>query len=58
MPAKSPIQTDPVRAATAAELIAAIVKRLVPVVPPPGAAVPFTPELRDAVTTGRLDSSQ
>ncbi len=38
------------------ELIAAIVKRLVPDVPPPGAAVPFTPELCDAATTGAFDS--
>ena len=43
-----------------AELIAAIVEKLVPVVPPSGAAVPFTPALCDAaesaVTTGTLDS--
>ena len=39
-------------------LIAAIVKCLVPNVPPPGAGVPFTPELCDAATTGTLDCSQ
>ena len=43
-----------------AELIAAIVKKLVPIAPPPGAGVPFTPALCDAVesaaTTGTLDS--
>ena len=42
------------------ELIAAIVKKLVPNAPPSGAAVPFTPALCDAaesaVTTGTLDS--
>jgi len=40
-----------------AALIATVVKRLVPVVPPPGAGVPFTPELCDAATTGTLDCS-
>lgn len=44
------------------ELIAAIVKMLVPVVPSPGAAVPFTPALCDVVesvaTTGTVDSAR
>ena len=43
-----------------AELIAAIVHKLVPIAPPPGAGIPFTPALCDAIessgTTGRLDS--
>lgn len=42
------------------ELIAAIVRKLVPEAPPPGSAVPFAPALCDAVesaaTTGKLDS--
>ncbi len=45
-----------------AELIAAIVTKLVPIAPPPGAGVPFTPALCDSVesvgTTGTLDSAR
>ena len=39
-------------------LVSSIVKWLVPIAPPPGSGVPFTPELCDAVTTGKPDCSQ